>query len=695
MLVTTLFLALLPMAPHGPLRSEPEAIPVSIPGASSERGLAHWMRQLGAGGAAEREAAQRWLATHLTTKDYGLFAAEAREADAEARRRLIGALGADGVHLGLVVLLCGERDERLRELGERSFEELATRWCPEVTERPVSRVRVNAAILRGASRQFVDVPRRELARDAFDRLSRLSDLGLPLALTPAAATTLVTSTGAEGRALDALAELVKSGKLSYSGVGDWSGQQPGRGAWILVTPRGGARSQSGVRRLRRWCLQVERGRPEAADAARALAACGWPAAVMWLETRWLQHNDEGALEGVLLAAQRGRVARGLLEPSQAEQLLQRADTALADGGARGRLIASRIARALGARPAIGLGGVDDSMTLFKGWEGLTEASRWVRLVVLERSGSGRGDVQQRLMEIVEAGRGRVELRFQALRALCASSRLPLRSVQVDGLPELVAWALERGWEQELLELLDALDVEVGVGDLVASEGLRGFAAHWSLRRGKEAQAARALIEYASAREVAADLALAGRGSWIEAMERWRLSEGRVALRRVVAKALAELEGAEQRRLEEMALLAGGLGAERERAVLTRLRAKRGAGWSALEFELLGALSGGAARRAALDDLLAAVVDPPQDAERLAGLVRGLDRAVHELKARRRDSEAKELRTEVWSRTWVEGHPMQELLEPSAWPSATRGVVVRMDLSERAVFSPVQVSAEGR
>jgi hypothetical protein len=57
-----------------------------------------------------------------------------------------------------------------------------------------------------------------------------------------------------------------------------------------------------------------------AGAARALATCGWSAPLEWLERRWLA-GDGAALEGVLLAASRGRVVPSLASQARVRELL--------------------------------------------------------------------------------------------------------------------------------------------------------------------------------------------------------------------------------------------------------------------------------------------------------------------------------------------------------------------------------------
>lgn len=656
--------------------------------AADDTALGEHLRGLGAPTAAERDAAQRWLAANLAREHFGQLAASARGADAEATRRLVQALGADGAHLDLVVLLCSEEDEGLRDLGERAFIELALRWCPNVTDKPASRLAVQAHLAGHARRHAQDRDRTETVGVALDRLARLSDLDVPLVVAPPIADAPATSVSGSRSTLERLSELSTTGGFSFAGVGGWErGQEPGAGAWILVTPRGGARKQPGTRRLLRWCLQVELGRPEAPDAARALAATAWPAALRWLGRRWAERGDDAALEGLLLAAARGRVAPELWSADARAELVRRADEFAAAGGQVQRVSFDRVARALAALPALSLGGVDSSAELLPR-DGQLPAQRWLRLVALEGAHSGRGDVRDGLLALVEGGEEpELALRFQALRALAASPRLPLRPVRVARLAELVDWVAERGATRELGDLIDVLEAELdgsadGGQGLGASEARRIFLAGAALRRGRTELTVELLATHAGRRAPEADRLAPEAASWIAALEAWRLELGPREVRSVVRTALSRVEGEARASVRAQALLAGVLDAAGERELFARLEEQQD--FDALEIELLGALGGGAVRRSAqalLQDLLR---EPPADPARRRALVRALSRARAELLMRRRDLEAKELRGEVWSLTQDASHPLHAALASGSWPPPPESLTVRWTEREREV-----------
>ena len=151
---------------------------------------------------------------------------------------------------------------------------------------------------------------------------------------------------------------------------------------------------------------------------------------------------------------------------------------------------------------------------------------------------------------------------------------------------------------------------------------------------------------------------------------------------MVRAALGELEGQERENLEAQALLAGVLDAAGEREVLARLELSEGFG--VLEIELLGALSGGAVRRSAQALLRDLLLVPPADAARREAVVRACDHALEELFTRRRDDEADELRTIVWTLTQAQTHPLHEELSTGRWPKPAQALPVRWPRREREV-----------
>jgi len=659
----------------------------AAPPPAADQGVGEWLDRLASGSAAERNRAQRWLAANLRLDDYPDLAGSARGADPETARRLVHALGSDDRHLALAVLLFDEPEEEVVAVGEQAFDELVASWCPGAASQPVSRHEVLRALreVPGAELVLRPAPVRdgggESVFETLDRLARLGGFGVPLVVAPSLADRRFEHGVLQGTPLDLLADLRVRANLSYAGVGDWSGEAPGEGAWILVTARGGARLDDGGRRLRRWCRMVESGGSQADAAARALGASAWPAALAWLEKRWVSRRDRAALEGVLAAAQRGRIASFLNSVAERRQLIGVADQMLASGTAEGRGLALRIARALARAGAMTLGGEDRSGELFNHWEELSETRRYLRLVIAEGQHSGRSDVRERLLQGVEDPRpAHPALRLQGLRALATLPERPLRSVRPAELERLVEWAISSGHGRELIVLLAGLGVEPPPEPLGGIGAFDLFSAGWYLGRGDDDEFVTLLAQRGAKADPRLDPRLPATSSWSANLARWREERGPDALEKLVARALETIRGEDRERLQALALLGGCLDGPGQKEVYRRISAELRP--SGIQLELLGALCAGPTLSSAQNDLLRYLASPPGAPDRRRGLVRGLDRAIAVLVAARRDDEASELRTTVWAAAWNEDHPLHESLSLPGWPTRTAPLVIEAARLER-------------
>jgi hypothetical protein len=133
--------------------------------------------------------------------------------------------------------------------------------------------------------------------------------------TTASGERLLVRTGA----FDALLfQCLEDRRVTCAGFG-FGGPHP----WLHVGYAPDLGRKSGATLIAEWCRDVLQypDRPRGAGAARALAACGWPAALVWLERRWLALADQNARSGVLLAAGRGRVVHSLGDSRVVEALL--------------------------------------------------------------------------------------------------------------------------------------------------------------------------------------------------------------------------------------------------------------------------------------------------------------------------------------------------------------------------------------
>ena len=665
--------SLLPPAPTSTAAIPPPRGVVRVRSQAPEEGIALWLERLGSGSATERQRAERWLATHLELSDYPILAESAREADAETTRRLALALGADGRHLGLVVLLEGEPEGPLQEIGRAAFGDLVTRWCRGAGERPALKIDVKAKLFENSFRRYSLTGGQVRLDLLIERMSRLTDLGVPLVLAPASADEELRVPAQPGTALDLLATIAHDENLAYTGVGDWDAAELGSAAWVLVSPQGGARSQTGTQRMRTWCRNVERGGSRAVASARALAATEWPAALGWLEERWLSRRDRSALEGLLLAAADGRVTNTLLLREERARLIDAADEALATADPAGARFAERVARALIGAGTMTFGGADPCAELLEGWERRTPAQQWLRLMLLEGLHSGRSDVHDFLVEIVEDPAPlQAALRLQALRALAASPRRLLRSLRPAGLSALLE-RIPQGEEREQLAfLLTSLGVEEDTAGISSRASSAGFLTGWRLRRGDAEGAGRLLAEFAAGHDAIDDLSPELALAWHRRLARWRGELGPRLVEAAVEWGIETLEAGGQaqigkvRNLEHLALLGGVLANERHKKIYAGIAAH--VAFRPLDYHLLGALAAGAAGDSARSTLITGLGYPPLDPPSREALAQGLDRAVATLHAALRDEDADDLREVVWALARDGEAPMHIRLSALMWPT---------------------------
>lgn len=359
------------------------------------------LRRLDAPRAAERAAAERWLALHLDPEHLVPVAAAAAEAGPEVLRRLGAALGSDERHLELVSLLLSDSQLAARGLGEVALQRLVSDWLGDGGLEPASSLAVLQALIDGRRQEYRWLPRpgdfEELIDDlvlrtslhrrgepGFERIEvvlnpRLSAARFdPSSRQEAGAGPLVI----EDEAVNLLfhAALVQGVGIEGFALGRSERARP----WLHLVPK----DQLGLRRadelIGEWLVAVlEAGDAQRARAgARALGACGWAAALEWLEGRWRERNDANAMEGVLLAAARDRVAPILLRTARVESLLGEADAALSAPDRVGRARAALIMNALAALPPRGAGGSDLVEPVARGWAELGPRRRLLRATIL-------------------------------------------------------------------------------------------------------------------------------------------------------------------------------------------------------------------------------------------------------------------------------------------------------------------------
>jgi hypothetical protein len=92
--------------------------------------------------------------------------------------------------------------------------------------------------------------------------------------------------------------------------------------------------------IERWCVTAARQGNvlRQSAAARALAALDWAAAVHWFEEWWQSTGDVVALEGLMAASARGRVAPSLQRAASVRSVLAFIDREEREVAALGRAV---------------------------------------------------------------------------------------------------------------------------------------------------------------------------------------------------------------------------------------------------------------------------------------------------------------------------------------------------------------------
>ena len=392
--------------------------------------LAEALSALSADAAEERRLAQRWLARHVRPGDFGALAAAARDGDLEVRSRIAGALGTDGRNLGLVALFAAEDQPHLRDVGESALGDLLLAWNPDLEQCREVTTGVEYQLREAGLELPEELMRLDLGGvlgDVVDRLLRVGASGVPVVVDTDVDelrfTRVARDTSGravfEGTWLDLLMLSARLRNLDLEAVGLPEGT--GLPAFLRFSTARSAGRQTGPELFSRWCRELVGGHTEAKRmrAARAIASTGWPAGILMLDERWTEEGDRAALEGLLLAAGRGRVAPFLSDPRQVSSLLRDVDKVLsvahpAEGDLR-RAQATQYA--LANLSSLGRGGVDLCELLLHETEGSLSAGRaandpalrpaqlWFRLAVVGRQASASPRVRAVVAGLLEAPPG--------------------------------------------------------------------------------------------------------------------------------------------------------------------------------------------------------------------------------------------------------------------------------------------------
>jgi hypothetical protein len=647
------------------------------------------LAQLEAPDPALRRQAQRWLAVNLTREDFASVADVLGEAAIETTQRLGQVLGGDDRHFGLAALLLTDGAPAVRALGEAALREQALRWSASADDGPMDRRSLPDDWVRDWPRPISLDPGAGDLATLLDRLARVGAGPAPLVLGPgldpgvrALVPDLPPQDGRlEGPWSEVLLGLVASQRVSFEVHGY---REPGEvGAaeahpWVHVCQRGTEGRGTGAQLWMTWVRGSLREHDGlgAAACSRALAATGWPAALAWLEERWVADHDHAALEGLLLAAARGRVVPSLTGPEQVRGLLAHADEVLGAETLGARVDAGRLARGLAAAAPIGPRGEPLTAVLLEGWPqlgGVTE--RWMRLVILE----GQGAPSKAAMDVCDrvlAGRAPADLRRQALR-----TRLRVFQPGVDTEPpgigspgELLMGVADMVEAQALARDLTAVAARPlgGWRIRVSGQGPHLALALWALGAGELEVAGRELaaaLKDPGARAPDTVDRLAGH------LRRWSALGARGDLASLAAGPVPE--GASPPTWRRLLLLAGATSPGGERFLTALLAAPREKAGVLLELGALATRTGPAG-----DQARDALVEAIGQGAPSTALLPALELAVAGLGRARLDRLDGAFRGRLRSRAAREGHPLAGILNSEDWPPRRGLDPPRLELLDR-------------
>lgn len=381
--------------------------------ATSDHGeTTRWLAKLESNVAAERGAAQRWLAANLEPADFELLHEAAASGGAESQRRLVSVLASSERHFGLAALLGTDEREGVAQVGREALLELASTWSTASEERGARRSKLILQLKERAFARFSFDPREHELKDVLELITIAGDSGVMLVLDPdlmQSRSELKLDPRTDALLSGNQAELLSTLGRSYSfGIDGFGLDDQGDMAWVRVCRRLRAGKSSGRELLVDWALRVasDEQPQDARFCARALASSGWPAAIAWLETRWFDRADEAALSGLRLLASRGFVAPRLRSAAVQAAWLE---------PARAREALEETARAVGALGRQGVNGADLELGLLAGEHEFTASQLWLRLVALEQRGSETSAARDFVLAILRAPDARPALAYQALR----------------------------------------------------------------------------------------------------------------------------------------------------------------------------------------------------------------------------------------------------------------------------------------
>ncbi|TAJ18305.1 MAG: hypothetical protein EPO68_08030 [Planctomycetota bacterium] len=683
---------------------------------------------LRAGASVERASAEQRLAVALTAADVGAVRGALAGADAEVAARLVNAIGARDEHVELAARLLVLDEPLARDVGARALRQQIERWLHGAFAEPRRgkaatdalsdwRMRFDWRPIAVEARASAN-PSEELDLEReLDRLARLAPLPVGIALDPdlalapnPRARAVEPTFGAWDVALDALRRAARFELQTPEQWPEWG--EPTR-PFAVVLAGSSAAPRAPGERLVEWLAEVASTAPapRRAACARALAGSSWPAGIEWLGRRWSERGDAAALDGALLAAGRGAVARALRSPEVVRTLLELVDQGTDSAGANAQLaavfagadaeerwqLAARIGRALGAGPAQNDDGSSRVAELAAGLDGAHARGAFARLVALELLGGAHPDAAQACARLLAQDAVRADVPLQSpqrtarvlRQALRATVALGGAAVEIAHPELLLACATDAASARELARLLEASAATAATRASGAAPAaalgphaqLVMFAWHLARGRSREAAALLATVDVAEA------------GAWARAAE---LERGNGAAPRVAQAARdalpadtaalsdeersRELESRE--RIREFEFHAGILLPEAEPLVVDR--AIRNGNLELLARAVAG--PAGEAARAALVDVLRVRLADEAAGDDDAGrrIERALGAALRELYAARLDEAADAFDAEVGERLRAaRKHPLAKALLERGWPRLPPVDWIDLEAADRA------------
>ncbi|MDZ4771820.1 MAG: hypothetical protein SGI72_01660 [Planctomycetota bacterium] len=441
----------------------------------SDRDFSAEIARLASPVASERAAAGRSLAARLTAGDQSLIEARVRIADTEERARWIEILSSEDKLALVGATFAASADEVVAGVGRAALAESILRWSPTAHEPGITAGELADAMNAWTQARIeIDV---QLAmsplEDVLDLVTRAApgQIGIAVDRDYDAASRAKTGAVIVGSFTSTLRELALRHDLELVGFSCAEDDSPSA-RWLALVTKSGAsdasdarprerrarrvsavgldsRVTSALELLRSWSMTFAApgdalGR---SAAARAIAASGWPTGIALLAQSFARNGDAAALDGLMLAAGRGRVAPQLNSAAGGVALREVVARGLDSNDARRAI---RAALALGASGSRGLAGEDLSSIELDDCATLNGTALFARLVEIDARRANDAGTRTALDVVLARTEAPIGARFLALEIRARFSR------PIDGLvraEDFVAFATRSGRLNDLARWL--------------------------------------------------------------------------------------------------------------------------------------------------------------------------------------------------------------------------------------------------